>query len=141
MKARSFPDMMEERVFYYGDNMNYLWFAFGFISCYIFFELAKSFLIINSFMKMEKFLILSSMNLLQYKYHAIQLMKIVYDKAAEQDPASIEEGKQVINKIEERFDHIGNLFVVVMQNSLPYKLKYKSWKEAIEYAETLINKE
>ena len=56
MKARSFPDTMEERVFYYGEFMNYLWFAFGFISCYIFFELAKTFLIVNSFSHLKNIL-------------------------------------------------------------------------------------
>jgi hypothetical protein len=120
--------------------MNYLWFTGGFVACYIFIELGKNILIKESFVKMEHRFLLGAINLLQYKYQALQLMEIVYERAAEDDPKYLEEKKQVLNKIEEKYDLFANLWIVEMQKIVPYNLQYKNWKEALEYADKLFNK-
>ena len=120
--------------------MNYLWFAGGFVTCYILIELGKNIVIKESFIKIEHRFLLGAIHLLQYKYHALQLMDIVYERAAEEDPKYLEEKKQVLNKIEQKFDLFCNLWIAEMQKILPYNLQYKNWKEALEYADKLFSK-
>jgi len=67
-------------------------------------------------------------------------MKIVYERAAEEDKAYIEELKQVINKIHEKFNSFGNEWVKNLKNNLPYETEYNNWEEAIEYANKLFIK-
>ena len=89
---------------------------------------------------MEHKLLLAAINLLQYKFHTIELIKIVYDRASEDDKKYIEEKKQVIAKIEEKYELFGNEWVTRMKSILPYNLNYNNWKEAIEYANKLFTK-
>lgn len=81
------------------------------------------------------------MSLLQYKYQAIQLMEIVYDRASENDSSMINEKKQVINKIHEKFLLFGNEWISDLKKALPYNTEYNNWPEAIEYMEKLLIKD
>jgi hypothetical protein len=119
--------------------MSFLYFIAGFIFCYFLIELGKKFVIKQVFVNMEKQFLLGAINLLQYKYHTIQLINIVYERAAEEDKKYIEEHKMVVNKLEERFNFFGDILIQNMQNSFPYNLEYKSWKEALDYANKLFN--
>lgn len=120
--------------------MSFFWFCAGFVFCYFFIELGKKVLILDSFKKMEYSFLLAAINLLQYKFHAIELMKIVYDRAGEEDPKYLEEKKLVITKIEEKYEYFGNEWIIKMKSIFPYNLEYNNWKEAIEYANKLFNK-
>ena len=89
---------------------------------------------------MEHKFLLAAINLLQYKFHAIELIKLVYDRAAEDDQKYLEEKKLVIAKIEEKYQSFGDEWVVKMKTIFPYNLNYNNWKEAIEYANKLFIK-
>lgn len=84
--------------------------------------------------------LLGSLYLLQYKYHVIEIINIVYDRASESDSSYDEERKKVLNSIEEKYNSFGNVWVNQLKGLLPYNLEYKNWKEAIEYGNTLFNK-
>lgn len=120
--------------------MSLLWFGIGFITCYFLIELGKNIVIKSHFIEMEHKFLLAAINLLQYKFQAIELMKVVYDRSAEDDPKYIEEKKQVIAKIEEKYQLFGDDWVKRMQTIFPYNLNYNNWKEAIEYANKLFTK-
>jgi hypothetical protein len=120
--------------------MNLLWFGIGFVTCYFFIELGKNVLIKSHFIQMEHKFLLAAINLLQYKFHAIELIKLVYDRAAEDDQKYLEEKKLVIAKIEEKYQSFGDEWVIRMKTIFPYNLNYNNWKEAIEYANKLFIK-
>jgi len=67
-----------------------------------------------------------AMMIIQYKYHAIALMEIVYERAAETDPKYAEEGKQVINKINEKYLEQGNKWISEFKKLLPYETQYNN---------------
>jgi hypothetical protein len=117
--------------------MSYLWFAAGFITCYLIIEFAKLLIIKESFLRIEKISLLGVMYLLQYKFQALEILRIAYERAAEEDPKYLQEYKQVINKVEEKFNFFGDSWVKNMQSIIPYDLEYKSWKEAIEHSNKL----
>ena len=93
------------------------------------------------FKNSEKQLLFISMLLLEYKYQAINLMKIVYDKAAEEDEKYVEEGKKVIEKIHEKFTYFGDNWITNLKKNLPYETPYNSWNDAVEYFNKLITKD
>lgn len=117
----------------------YIFFA-GMLTAFLLIGLMKKTLILNSFNFSEKQLLLISMSLLQYKYHAIEIIEIVYDKASEDDPKYLKEKQEVINKINEKFNSFGDQWIINLKKILPYETEYNSWKEAIEYAEKLFSK-
>jgi hypothetical protein len=120
--------------------MNLLWFGIGFVTCYFLIELGKNVVIKSHFIQMEHKFLLAAINLLQYKFHAIELIKLVYDRAAEDDQKYLEEKKLVIAKIEEKYQSFGDEWVIRMKTIFPYNLNYNNWKEAIEYANKLFIK-
>lgn len=120
--------------------MSFLWFAGGFLTCYMLFELGKAALIKDSFKRIELQFLLGSAYLLQYKFHVIQIINIVYDRAAEDKKEYEEERKKVLNAIEDKFGSYGNVWINQLQGIMPYELEYKNWNEAIEYANKLFSK-
>ncbi len=86
---------------------------------------------------LEKKFLLLSVNFIQWKAHALQILELSYEKASEEDPEQKESFKIFKNRVEEKYDETGEGFVRYMSNILPYKPKYKNWSEAIQYLETL----
>ena len=82
--------------------------------------------------------IIASTELLQLKYHTIQIAEIVYQKAIEEDETKREEFQRVKQKIEEKFDERGNYYINKLQMVLGKKFVHKSWKDAIKFAEAKI---
>lgn len=119
--------------------MFFLWFCLGFLACYLLFEIGKKAVILDAFKRIELQFLLGSLYLLQYKYHVIQIIEIVYDRAEEDKKEYAEERKKVINSIEQKFNSYGNVWINQLQGLIPYKLQYKNWNEAIEYSNKLLN--
>lgn len=111
----------------------------GMFFCFLLIQFFKNFLIFNSFKLAEKNLLFISLSLLKYKYHAIELMNIVYDRAIEEDQAKIIEKKQVIEKIHEKFSQFGDEWILNLKKTLPFDTEYNNWKEAMDYADKLFN--
>lgn len=120
--------------------MEIILFLLGMFSAFIMISFFKNILLVNAFVNAERQLLLISMSLLQYKYQAISLIEIVYDKAIESDEKYSLEKKQVIEKIHEKFNFFGDQWVESLKNNLPHEIKYNNWIEAVEYAEKLINR-
>ncbi len=109
---------------------------FGFLIINFF----KIVLITNAFLNAERQLLFMAMNLIQFKYHAIGIIEIVYNRASEESPEYLKEKDEVIAKIHEKFNHFGNMWVESVKNNLPHQTKYNNWAQAIEYAEKLFIK-
>lgn len=84
---------------------------------------------------MELQFIIASVELLQLKYHTLQIAEIVYEKAIEQDESKREEFRLVKEKIEEKFDERGNYYIKSLSKVLGEGFVHQSWKQAIKYAE------
>lgn len=96
-------------------------------------------MIFHSFKLAEKNLLFISLSLLKYKYHAIELINIVYDKAAEGDETKAIEKTKVIEKIHEKFSQFGDEWIFNLKKTLPFETEYSNWKEAIDYADKLFS--
>lgn len=123
----------------FGDIMLILIFFAGMVSGFLIIDIMKRILILNTFNLAEKQLLLMSMSLIQYKYECINIIKIVYERAAEEDAKYAVESKQVIDKIHEKFNYFGDEWINQLKKYLPYETKYNNWHEAVEYLEKLIN--
>jgi len=123
----------------FGEKMHFIFFFMGMFFCFLLIQFFKNFLIFNSFKLAEKNLLFISLSLLKYKYHAIELMNIVYDRAIEEDQAKIIEKKQVIEKIHEKFSQFGDEWILNLKKTLPFDTEYNNWKEAMDYADKLFN--
>ena len=119
--------------------MNFFYFCAGFLFCGLLFESLKVFSIKQSFVIVEKQFLLGAMYLIQFKYHAIQVLELAYEEAAETHPEKKEEGKLVVAKIHEKFNEFGNNWVTNFIKLLPYKTEYNDWNSAILYVEKLLN--
>jgi hypothetical protein len=119
--------------------MNFFYFALGFLFCGLLFESLKVFSIKQSFIIVERQFLLGAMYLIQFKYHAIQVLELAYEEAAESHPEKREEGKLVVSKIHEKFNEFGNTWVTNFIKLLPYKTQYNDWNSAIQYVEKLLN--
>jgi len=119
--------------------MNFFYFALGFLFCGLLFETLKILSIRQSFVVVERQFLLGAMYLIQFKYHAIQILELAYAEAAEINPEKNEECKKVIDKIHEKFNEFGNTWVINFTRMLPYKTEYNDWNSAIQYVEKLLN--
>ena len=79
--------------------------------------------------------ILLSVNFIQWKAHALQILELTYEKVSEEDPEQKENFKIFKRKVEEKYEEAGEGFIRHMSNILPYTPKYKNWKQAVEYLE------
>jgi DNA phosphorothioation-dependent restriction protein DptG len=90
--------------------------------------------------KLEAQFLVGSLYLLQYKYHMLQMLELIYEKAGETDPKFLEDYKKIIEKIEQKTDEFGQEWFSGLQNVLEHETKYKNWKEVTKYFnETLKN--
>jgi hypothetical protein len=121
--------------------MNYFYFMLGFLFCGLLVEITKAFSIRQSFVILERQFLLGAMYLIQFKYHAIQILELSYAEAAETNPEKTEECKVVVTKIHEKFSQFGDTWVANFVKLLPYKTEYNDWNSAILYVERLLNKE
>lgn len=83
-----------------------------------------------------KFLLMS-VNFVQWKHYAIQVLELTHEKASEEDPEQKESFKVFRNKVEEKFDETGEKFISYISNILPYKPEYKNWSEALKYLDKM----
>ena len=108
------------------------------------FIIIASLMIVNSFMSLEKQkkqnskkleaqFLLGSLYFLQYKYHMLQVLELVYEKAAETDEKFVQDYKDIINKIEQKTDQFGEEWFSGLQKAVEHETKYKNWKEVTKY--------
>lgn len=86
---------------------------------------------------LETRFLLLSVEFLEWKHYSLSILELAHEKCSEQDPDQKESFKVFKNKAEEKFDEIGDKFIIKMNSILPYKTKYKSWKEAVRYLDTI----
>lgn len=72
--------------------------------------------------------------------YGIQALKIILEKCSEDNPEMVDEYKKIYGAYEYKLELIGNRYFATMQNIFPYDLKIKTYKEAKEYFDSLINK-
>jgi hypothetical protein len=118
--------------------MSILIFLAGMLTSFLLIDICKKVIILKTFEAAEQKILLMSMMSIEFKYHVIQLVEIIYDKAIEENQKYASEKEEIINKIHEKYLQFGNLWITQFINLLPYETKYKNWSEAIQYIEKLI---
>jgi hypothetical protein len=94
----------------------------------------------NKLREIEIQFLLGSMHFLQYKYHVLQILEIVHEKAAESDPKFIEDYKIIKEKIEEKYNQFGDEWIKSLKDTLGYETEYKNWYEATKYIDGLVKR-
>ena len=117
---------------------NYIALAFGILAVYSYLTTAATAYRNKKILEIQ--FILASVELLQLKYHTLQIAEIVYQKAIEQDEAKRQEFQLVSQKIEEKFDVSGNYYIKKLGKFLGEDFVRQGWKDAIRYAEEIIKK-
>ncbi len=84
--------------------------------------------------------LLVSMHFIQYKFHALQILEIVHEKASETDPKFAEDYKVIKEKIEEKFNQFGDQWIKNLKITLGYETEYKNWNEATKYIDGLVKR-
>ena len=84
---------------------------------------------------LEKKFLLLTINFIEWKSHSLAIMDLAYEYRNEEEPEKIEEYKAIKNKMEEKYDRIGEQYVKGISEILPYRTKYKNFKDAINYIE------
>jgi hypothetical protein len=115
---------------------NYLALALAFLAVYSYLTTAATAYRNKKMLEIQ--FILASVELLQLKYHTMQIAEIVYEKAIEQDETKRQEFELVCQKIEEKFDQRGNYYIKKLGKFLGEDFIHQGWKDAIKYAEELI---
>jgi hypothetical protein len=90
--------------------------------------------------EIENKFLLASMEFIAFKYQALQILKIAYEKAGESDPQFIKDYEKIKLKIEEKFNMMGDKWISELQDKLGYETKYKNWVEATKYIEDIISR-
>jgi hypothetical protein len=103
-------------------------------------DIMKKYLLLRTFILSEKQLLMLSMSLIEFKYQAINMVNIAYERLAEENPSNIEEQKLIIEKIHQKFNLFGDAWINNLKNYLPYNTEYNNWQQAIEHVQKLITK-
>jgi len=98
-------------------------------------------MLLNAFKLAEKKFLLMAASLIQLKYHSLEVIEIVYERASEEDAKFVEEKKQIVNKINEKYLLFFNSWVGEIKEFLPYDTEYNNWNQAVEYIDRLITSE
>lgn len=115
---------------------NYIALALGILAVYSYITTALSAYRGRKIMELQ--FIIASVELLQLKFHSIQIVDLVYEKAKESDPKYDEEHKKTVEKIEQKFNEYGNYYIKRLTSIFGEDFTHKSWLEAIKYAEEKI---
>jgi hypothetical protein len=115
-------------------------FLAGMCTGFLLIDIMKKYLLLRTFILSEKQLLMLSMSLIEFKYQAINMVNIVYERLAEENPSNIEEQKLIIEKIHQKFNLFGDAWINNLKNYLPYNTEYNNWQQAIEHVQKLITK-
>jgi hypothetical protein len=117
---------------------NYIALALGILAVYSYVSTALSAYRNRKIMELQ--FIIASVELLQLKFHSIQIVDLIYEKAKESDPKYEEEHKKTVEKIDEKFNEYGNYYIKRLASVFGEEFTHKSWKDAIKYAEEKMKK-
>lgn len=90
--------------------------------------------------KLETQFLFMVVQFIEYKYHMIQMMELVYAEKIEQDQQKQLELDKIKQKIEEKFDNFGNEIVINIKKVLDYETEYSDWKGAVKYIEQKLSR-
>jgi len=113
--------------------------AFCVISLWIVYNIGKTELDRQKNLKEleEKFLIGMSWTE-AHKFHMQEILKIVYEKAAETDEQFMKDYEKIVKQIDEKVEMFADEWIQNMNETLGHKTEYQNWKEATRYIEKLI---
>ena len=81
----------------------------------------------------------SSVYLLQFKFQMLEMLKIIYDKAAETDPQFINDYEKIVKSVDNKFEQYANEWIEHLRGTLQHETKYENWQEATRYIEKVLN--
>ena len=74
----------------------------------------------------------------EHKHHMLQILQIVYDKAAENDPQFSKDYEKILKTIEEKINNSADKWIIHMNEVLGYKTVYRNWGEATKYINEVV---
>lgn len=91
---------------------------------------------------LEKKFLLLSVNFIQWKEQSLKILELTYENMSYEtdNKEKEEEYKKIKNKIEEKTQQISEYYVKELKSILPYQVKYKNFKEAINHLEKIYKK-
>lgn len=90
--------------------------------------------------EVEHAFLLAGLSHEQYRHHILQLLEIVYDKAAETDEQYKKDYDNIKKKADEKFNQFSDEYILKLKNVLGYETAYNNWEEATKYIEGLVKK-
>lgn len=75
-----------------------------------------------------------------YKFQVLEILKIVYNKAAESDEQYAKDYEKIVEMTEKKFEEFGNEWIKNMNEVLGHKTEYKNWKEATKYINEIVSR-
>jgi hypothetical protein len=89
----------------------------------------------ESLREIEGMFLINMMLFQQKKFHALQVLEIIYDKAGELDPQFKKDYEKIKLTTENKFDEICNEMIASLQKSVGYQLEYSSIQEAMKFVD------
>lgn len=90
--------------------------------------------------ELEANFLMSTVHFEQYKYQMLQIMELVYEKAAETDPQFKKDYEKIKASICQKCDDAGDNWIKYIQSVLNKKTDYNNWIEATKYTEGILKK-
>lgn len=87
---------------------------------------------------LEKRSLLVIISTWQYKFQMEQMLKIVYEKAAETDPQFIKDYEKILETLNQKFNTNADEWIKHLNETLGYKTEYQNWEQATRYMERMV---
>jgi len=84
--------------------------------------------------------LLGSAHFISYKYQMLEMLKIIYEKAAETDEQYARDYEKIVETFNAKYSKICDDWIKELNKSLGYETEYKNWEEATKYIDTLMKK-
>lgn len=114
------------------------WTIIFFICLFLFSSFAINYYKLLKLKELEVQFIVSALYYEQFRYQMHEILEVIYDKASETDPQFKQDFKAIKNKLDEKFNKVGDNWIQNLQKIVGYKLNYSSWRDLIKKADIII---
>ena len=114
-----------------------IWVVIFFVLMYFLFISAIKIYVKNKMMEMELSFLKASLEYCQLKFHMLQMLEVVYDKASEIDVEYKKDYEKIKQTLEKKFDETMNEYIKELRESVGYNTPYNNFNELINHAEII----
>lgn len=108
-----------------------------FVFMYFIFNIAIKIYVKYEMKQLELAFFKSALEYHSLKYQMLQMLEIIYEKAAENDPEFLKDYENIKKSINKNFEKTCNEFISNLQKTLGYNTPYNNWNELINHAALL----